>query len=39
MLVLRRFIIHGMALVLESAVLARFQVTDGVLYKVLVEMY
>ena len=39
MLVLRWFIISGMALVLESTALARFQVTDEVLYKGLVEMY
>ena len=39
MLVLRRFIISGMALVLESTALAKFKVTDEVLYKGLVEMY
>ena len=39
MLVLRSFIIFGMALVLEPTALSRFHVTDEILYKGLVEMY
>ena len=39
MLVLRRLIISGIALVMGSTALPRFQVTDEVLYKGLVLMY
>ena len=39
MLVLRRFIISGVALVLESTAFDSFQAKDEVLYKGLVEMY
>ena len=39
MLVLRRLIISGIALVMGSTALPRFQVTDEVLYKGLVVMY
>ena len=39
MLVLRRLIISGIALVMGSTPLPRFQVTDEVLYKGLFVMY
>ena len=39
MLVLRRLIISGIALVMGSIASPRFQVTDEVLYKGLVVMY
>ena len=39
MLVLRRLIISGIALVMGSTASPRFQVTDEVLYKGLVLMY
>ena len=39
MLVLRRLIISGIALVMGSIASPRFQVTDEVLYKGLVLMY
>ena len=39
MLVLRRLIISGIALVMGSTASPRFQVTDEVLYKGLVVMY
>ena len=39
MLVLRRLIISGIALVMGSTALPRFQVTDEFLYKGLVEIY
>ena len=39
MLFLRRLIIYGIALVMGSTALPRFQVTDEVLYKGLFVMY